>query len=451
MANNATSKAGREGGLGDILSMALMQTGVESMAPPQISLDSSSILNAAANTLDSSLLSTDIGVLTEGLFSTLAMVREGPSKPQTVNDSTDTAAVTQPGMTMSGSNQVAPSLLGTTHSSLAPSAAVPTTSETATHNLNVEAARSIQSLTVTEPPSEAEVKTAQLLKAELQNSCMDDDIDLDELLSAGDVNADVNHISLLDMDVNGSETLQSASNDSLKPPTINVASSGDPNTSTTDDDLSSLLNMAGSQYLESLDTQVVTTRDQGTLTGEAGSTLLPSNSACEAPSIVRVLTTSSVTSTAPSNPRKATINTTPLMPTTSVTPSPTSLSPSTSVTNITKSTTNSPKTVLPTTKLDITAILREVTQMSPASIAVSTSPLTSTVSVTVVPSATTVRVGAGLKPQGLVSLPRGVPLVAKAPLALASQRYDLLALVSSYHVDSVRLVCIHVCDIFRPA
>lgn len=61
------------GGLGDILSLALEQTGVGAISTPQISLDDpGSLLNAAAGTIDNSLLSSDIGSLTEGLFTSLS-------------------------------------------------------------------------------------------------------------------------------------------------------------------------------------------------------------------------------------------------------------------------------------------------------------------------------------------------------------------------------------------
>lgn len=64
------------GGLGDILSLALEQTGVGSIPTPTISLDDpSSFLTAAAGTIDENLLSSDLNALTEGLFSSLETVR----------------------------------------------------------------------------------------------------------------------------------------------------------------------------------------------------------------------------------------------------------------------------------------------------------------------------------------------------------------------------------------
>lgn len=70
------------GELGDILSLALQQTGVGALNPPRLSLDNpSSILNEAADTIDDSLLSSDIGSLTQGLLSNLA--RPTSSKPAT--------------------------------------------------------------------------------------------------------------------------------------------------------------------------------------------------------------------------------------------------------------------------------------------------------------------------------------------------------------------------------
>lgn len=59
-------------GLNDILSLALEQTGVGVLPTPQVSVeDSTSILSAAAGTIDNAVLASDIGELTEGLFSSL--------------------------------------------------------------------------------------------------------------------------------------------------------------------------------------------------------------------------------------------------------------------------------------------------------------------------------------------------------------------------------------------
>ena len=71
------SISGSQGGLGDILSLALKKTGVSSgNAPRQLTTDEpSSFLNHAAGAIDDSLLSTDIGTLTEGLFSDLSSVK----------------------------------------------------------------------------------------------------------------------------------------------------------------------------------------------------------------------------------------------------------------------------------------------------------------------------------------------------------------------------------------
>lgn len=64
---------GEGGGFGDILSQALSQTGVEQFdIPPLVTGDSTSLLNAAAEAIDNSLLSTESSVLTENLFSSLA-------------------------------------------------------------------------------------------------------------------------------------------------------------------------------------------------------------------------------------------------------------------------------------------------------------------------------------------------------------------------------------------
>lgn len=68
------------GGLGDILSLALEQTGVGVLPTPHVAVeDPTSILSAAAGTIDNSVLSSDIGALTEGLFSSLHGTKEPAS------------------------------------------------------------------------------------------------------------------------------------------------------------------------------------------------------------------------------------------------------------------------------------------------------------------------------------------------------------------------------------
>lgn len=434
MADGVPGSGGRGGGggLDDILSMALLQTGVESVTPTQIPMDSNSILNAAANTLDSSLLSTDIGVLTDGLFSTLGLVKENPviSKPHTVASNSGGATPVQPSTATnresSGSNHVvAPSIVATQPSSVT----VPATTSAVSGQ---SAMRGLEgpALPLIQPPSESEVKAAQLLKAELHSSCMNDDIDLDELFSGGDaVNADVGDISFLDSAVSTGPSIQTPSTGvPLPPPTSLGSLTNSTNTASGGDDLSSLLDAAGSQYLESLDPLSV-----GTCTSSSQQTLASTmvTTTSSAPS-ANVLAVASVNrSSSPSLPMKATATPLPMVPTTSTTPTPTptpSTAPSTSITTPTKSTsTNSTlqlkKSALTTTKLDIAAILREVTKMSPASIAASTSSLTNTVSVTVVPSSAiqnVIRRTGAVKTQKIVS---GVPLVARAPLML--QRYSI--------------------------
>lgn len=432
MENTTTSNAGGGGGLGDILSMALLQTGVESVPSTQISLDSNSILNAAANTLDSSLLSTDINVLTEGLFSTLAMVKDSPStsKPQALNTSTCSNNVDSATPNIMVSEETP--TLGVTAPLPVLSTALPTMSLATTQSVctDVASAGLAQPLAVVAPPTESEVKTAQLLKAELQN-CMDDDIDLDELLSVGDqVNSDINQLSFLDANTH-SDFKPEPSDVSvlLNPPTTSSDSSTVGSTSSTsvsNSDTSRLMNVDGSQCLKGMQPQLVNTRSNEENSEPAGekSSVTPLNRASNAPSVVDLLATAGVTSTtlAPSLPVKTTTTTSPPPPIPSVTPSLTNITKPTTVTT----TPNPTKPVLPTTKLDIAAILREVTKMTPASIAASTSALTNTVKVTVVPSAAVanmMKAGGGLTPQTLVSLPGKVPLVARAPVTLAGQRY----------------------------
>ena len=429
MASNAPSKAGdgKGGGLGDILSMALLQTGVETVPTTQISLDSNSILNAAANTLDSSLLSTDIGVLTEGLFSTLALVKENPAienKPCAVNKCS--ASTSHDDMkTVSVSVSTSDSTQQQRVTALA---------STATNNENLivgagELPTLPHAFPLVEPPSETEVKTAQLLKSELHNSCLDDDIDLDELLSgAGDgMNVDV---PLLEAAVGPSSTLEAVSAAPCHSPDQTVGTdTGNSNTAV--DDLSSLLNMAGSQHLENLPVSRAPS---------AGDTTTQSVSTCTLSVGVHAETATVPASSSSSPSTQATTNTstsTPLLTVTSITTSTSPAAASTNPTQITKSTaTTADKgtstvaqqpTKMFLTKLDLAAILREVTKMSPASKAASTSSLTNTVSVTVVPSAAVQNAlrggGGGVKAQRVVSLSEGVPLVARAPLTL--QRYML--------------------------
>ena len=459
MANGGTSKVGvGGGGLGDILSMALRQTGVESMTSPQISLDSSSILNAAANTLDPSLLSSDIGVLTRGLFSTLAIVRDSPSKPSLAasgRTSCSIADVTPADIATTYSIPLAAPLLEMTCSTGSESA------KAAAFDRNKQDALSKPSSSpVAELPSTSESERpggdeAQLVKLQTQNSCMDDDIDLDELLSVGDnVNANISHISLLDMEVGPSgdvSTFPSATPVSFDPQSFSAASTGHAGGSGAaassageDDDLSSLLNMAGSQYLESLDPDFIGGGggQQDELAGKSSlgtsSSLQvpPSGSVTVAVSLADLLTpvpgasSNGFRNSSSSLPAKTTTSSTPLLlPTTS--PSPVTPSPSSSPANVPKSTTTAAATtttpaVVPTTKLDVAAILREVARLAPALTTASTASITNTVSVTVVPSsalANAIRASGLLRPQARVSLPGGVPLVTRAPLALTGQRY----------------------------
>ena len=65
-------------GLNDILSLALEQTGVGALPTPHVSVeDPTMMLSAAAGTIDNAVLASDIGELTEGLFSSL----HGANKP----------------------------------------------------------------------------------------------------------------------------------------------------------------------------------------------------------------------------------------------------------------------------------------------------------------------------------------------------------------------------------
>lgn len=66
-------------GLNDILSLALEQTGVGALPTPHVSVeDPTMILSAAAGTIDNAVLASDVGELTEGLFSSLHGVNKLP-------------------------------------------------------------------------------------------------------------------------------------------------------------------------------------------------------------------------------------------------------------------------------------------------------------------------------------------------------------------------------------
>ena len=93
------SLSGSQGGLGDILSLALSKTGVSS-THSQLQLSHgvpSSVLNRAAGAINDSLLSSDINTLTQGLFSDLASVTSShnsldpsPNLPERVPQVTST-------------------------------------------------------------------------------------------------------------------------------------------------------------------------------------------------------------------------------------------------------------------------------------------------------------------------------------------------------------------------
>ena len=384
------------GGLGDILSMALFQTGVDSMTPAQISVDSSSILNAAANTLDSSLLSTDISVLTAGLFSTLA--KENAIKR---TNSTNTTATTAQSPAVSAESKV-PNETAQTSTVYSWGANESSNSGAAPHPLTL----------VARPPSESEVKTAQLLKAELQNPAIDDDIDLDELLGGGDSTSvgGIDELSLFTGAVGSSSSLTSVPSDpflfTATPPLSGVGSA------TAQDPFSSLLGTLGpataaptaSRDTPPSELTVVKVSAPPTRSVSQTKTLATSSSSV---SLTKATNSTVTLSSAPNS----------LVP-----PAPITSTTVTGITKITRTAAPPPsqppakRPVLSTTKLDLAAILREVTKMAP--ITVTTSPLTSTVSVTVVPPSAVLGTGGvaggGVTARRLISLPRGVSVVARA-------------------------------------
>lgn len=472
MANGSAGKGcggpgGGGGGLGDILSMALLQTGVDSLAPTQISMDSNSILNAAANTLDSSLLSTDIGVLTEGLFSTLAMAKGNTvsnKKSCTTNNTSGHATPVTGILAVSKDQDVAtPSSLVATHTTLVSSVhtSPPSSVQHTSPPVEVVTPAHLPLTLLPEPPSESEMKTAQLLKAELHNSCMDNDIDLDELLMGDDSCMD--DMSLLNVPV---DPLQASTSSELFHPLTNSTAPNVTGTNTTptsvigvntqpsligvntglsgaglntppivistrdtlSNNLSSLFTMASTSYLGNL-------AHLSNSTPTISSNTTSSTIAKETTSALPVVATTHIVSDTTSSVGKAftsisstklhstsyiatTTTTPPVLPKTSPTPTP---SVSLFITPTTTALSGPPKKqVIPSTKLDIAAILREVTKMTPASISASTSSLTNTVSVTVVPSAAVQNaLRGGVKTQRVLALTGS--LSAKTQLAL--QRY----------------------------
>ena len=388
------------GGLGDILSMALFQTGVDSMTPAQISVDSSSILNAAANTLDSSLLSTDISVLTAGLFSTLA--RENAIKR---TNSTNTTATTAQSPAVSAESKV-PNETAQTSTVYSWGANESSNSGAAPHPLTL----------VARPPSESEVKTAQLLKAELQNPAIDDDIDLDELLGGGDSTSvgGIDELSLFTGAVGSSSSLTSVPSDpflfTATPPLSGVGSA------TAQDPFSSLLGALGPATAAPTASRDTPPSKPTVVKVPAPPTRSVSQSSTETKTLA---TSSSSVSLTKATNSTATLSSAPnsLVP-----PAPITSTTVTGITKITRTAAPPPsqppakRPVLSTTKLDLAAILREVTKMAP--ITVTTSPLTSTVSVTVVPPSAVLGTGGvaggGVTARRLISLPRGVSVVARA-------------------------------------
>lgn len=420
-------------GLGDILSMALEQTGVESLAPPQISMDSNSILSAAAGTLDSSLLSSDIGVLTEGLFSTLAMVKETPI-PLVSNHLSVPVVATQSGLPLESTPQA---IVQETAAQEAPvlAGAVPMSTEApilSKPNPDMGG----ESLDLRQPVAKGE---GEGVKTDTQASTMDEDIDLNELLSVGDdIDANINHLSLLGMDVappvsTSKTALQSATGPPPLPldpplPESDTGANNDPASSI--DDLSSLLSITGSQYLESLDPSFIADDSGKNETNETmnGAKLSPLSSVSTPtlspqPSIadlVNAVTTASNSLSTTNVPSLPPIAATSLIPTATISTSPltTALLPLTTSASVTSSLPVTSTTT--TTKLDVAAILKEVTQQKTSSIAASTT-LTNSVSVTVVPSPTALK-AISQKKATIIPLRGGLPIMARPPLALKGER-----------------------------
>ena len=418
-------------GLGDILSMALEQTGVEALQPPQISMDSHSILSAAADTLDSSLLSSDIGVLTEGLFSTLAMVKETPI-PLVANNLTAPVVTTQSEVPL---ESTPPAIVQETIAQEAPVPveAVPMSTEASVLS-KPSPVMGGESLDLHQPVAKGE---AEGVKTEVQSSMLDDDIDLNEFLSVGDdIDANINHLSLLGMDiappVSASESSLQSTTGPLPPP-LPESDTGTNNDATSSiDDLSSLLSITGSQYLESLDPSFIADNSGKNETNKTKPAVndvkLSPLSSVSTPilspqpviaDLVNSVTTASDSLSTTNVPPLPPIAATSLISTATVSSSPltTALLPLSTSASVTSSV---PMTSTTTTKLDVAAILNKVTQQVTSSTAASTT-LTNSVSVTVVPSPNALK-GISQKKPTIIPLHGGLPIVTRTPLALKSER-----------------------------
>ncbi len=207
--------------LGDILSLALQQTGVGSLNAPKLRMEHpSSILNEAANTIDDSLLSSDIGSLTQGLLTTLARPASSVAA-RSAPQSQLRQAVKQEGEGMA--------------TSLGPGAGC-------CGNLV-----DLNSL----PDFATGAFGGGMEGGPLDLSVLEDDINLDELLSGGDSMPPVS-LATGGVTTSGIQGMNAL----LFPPT-NGPSFLENGTGLEDDDLSTLLSATGTDYLESITQDMV--------------------------------------------------------------------------------------------------------------------------------------------------------------------------------------------------
>ena len=122
------SVTGGQGGLGDILSLALKKTGVSS-TQSQLQLshgEPSSVLNQAAGAINDSLLSSDISTLTQGLFTDLASVKSSPNSLNSTPSFTERVPhAASPTVNGTGLVNVSPGLNSTTSSSVSEPLSMP--------------------------------------------------------------------------------------------------------------------------------------------------------------------------------------------------------------------------------------------------------------------------------------------------------------------------------------
>ena len=454
------------GGLGDILSMALQQTGVESVTPPSIALDSRSILNAAANTLNSSLLSSDIGALTEGLFSTLAMVKEAPknlsadscheSIPTTTQGARaeiPTVSRLEPITPLSDETSLNSSLASTAvQSSLLQPETAPTYSNSLTvSELELDKPEAGRNVMMQQSPFDEIRGGTMPLEPQSSYTCTDDDIDLDKLFSVDESAAD--QMPLPGMDVGNTmpiggplPMLDDLAVPIEVPPFTSLDTSSSVHVSSSSNNgLASLLDISGSQYLENLSPST------GDKSSSNGNLRVPvscvgdiSDSASTAVSVGAELLSPAAT-VASTGPLSDATLTSLLPPLNTIPPTPSLVSFTPSTPSLSTHTNTTSTRSIPTTKLDVAAILKEVVdQADPPG---GMDAVTTNVSGRVIPEPGRVSMvvsgSAGKKPS-LFSLAGRAPLASKPPLALVNARLDC----HHWYIPSVILCAVSIVTLY---